>query len=274
LNIKKLVKWSTLIIAGLFIVALALTGCSGDVTTITEAGSTTVQPLAQDLADAYMAIDDAVAITIAGGGSSVGVASAADGTVDIGAASRELKPEEETLGLVKHHLASDGIAIVAHPSQDVTSLTTEEVRNIFSGNITNWAEVGGDNVTIVVIAREEGSGTRAAFEELVMKDEVITDDAILFPSNGALRTAVAGDEDSIGFLSFGYLDETVRAFDIDGVEATVANAINGDYPIVRPLYFLTLGELTGKVADFIDFCLGPDGQAIVAEDYIPTGPTS
>lgn len=269
----KLTKLSTLI-TGLLVVTLALTGCSGDVTTITEAGSTTVQPLAQDLADAYMAIDDTVAITVAGGGSSVGVASAADGTVDIGATSRELKPSEEGLGLVKHLLAKDGIAIVAHPSQNVTGLTTEEVRNIFSGNITNWSEVGGANAAIVVIAREEGSGTRAAFEELVMEDEVITDDAILFPSNGAVRTAVAGDEDSIGFLSFGYIDETVRVFDIDGVEATVENAISGDYPVVRPLYFLTLGEPTGKVADFIDFCLGPDGQAIVAEDYIPTGPTS
>jgi phosphate transport system substrate-binding protein len=255
--------------AVLLAVALALTGCGGSTTTITEAGSTTVQPLAQALADAFMANNPDVEVTVAGGGSSVGVQSAADGTVDIGAASRELKPEEETLGLVVHVLAKDGIAIVSHPSQNVTGLTLDQTRQIFSGNITNWSQVGGANATINVIAREEGSGTRAAFEELVMGDDVITEYAILLPSNGALRTAVAGDPNGIGFLSMGYLDETVKAFDIDGVAATIENCISDDYPIVRPLLFLTLGEPTGKVAEFINFCLGPDGQAIVAEDYIP-----
>jgi phosphate transport system substrate-binding protein len=120
-----------------------------------------------------------------------------------------------------------------------------------------------------VIAREEGSGTRAAFEELVMGDEVITATAILQPSNGALRTAVAGDPNAIGFVSFGYLDSSVKAFSIEGVAATVENCINETYPIVRPLLFLTLGEPEGAVKEFIDFCLGPEGQAIVAEDYIP-----
>jgi phosphate transport system substrate-binding protein len=270
LNIRRLVERSTLTIAGLLVLALALTGCGGSaVTTVTEAGSTTVQPLAQALADAFMADNPDVEITVAGGGSSVGVQSAADGTVDIGAASRELKPEEETLGLVVHVLARDGIAIVSHPSQGVTGLTLDQTKQIFSGNITKWSEVGGADEEITVIAREEGSGTRAAFEELVMGDEVITATAILQPSNGALRTAVAGDPNAIGFVSFGYLDSSVKAFSIEGVAATVENCINETYPIVRPLLFLTLGEPEGAVKEFIDFCLGPEGQAIVAEDYIP-----
>ena len=276
MNIRKLVKWSTLMIAGLLVVALALSGCTGNggTTTISMGGSTTVQPLAEALGSAYMATDDTVAITVSGGGSSVGVQSAADGTVDIGMASRALKESEEGLGLVEFVVAKDGIAIVAHPSQNVTGLTTEQVRNIFSGNITNWSEVGGADAAIAVICREEGSGTRAAFEEMVMGEDLITETALLLPSNGAVRTAVSEDENAIGFVSFGYLDATVKALDIDGVEATVETALSGDYPIVRPLLLLTLGEPTGKVAEFIDFCLSPDGQAIVAEDYIPTGPTS
>jgi len=270
MNIKQLVKRSTLMIAMLLAVAVALTGCNGDgVATITEAGSTTVQPLAQSLADAFMADNPDVEITIQGGGSSVGVQSAVDGTVDIGAASRALKPSEEGLGLAVHHLASDGIAIVSHATQTVNELTTEQVMQIFAGDITNWIEVGGADAVIAVIAREEGSGTRAAFEEMVMEDEVITGTAILLPSNGAVRTAVAEDPNSIGFISFGYLDASTKALDIDGVEATAENAISGDYPIVRPLLLVTLGEPTGKVKEFVDFCLSAEGQAIVAEDYIP-----
>jgi phosphate transport system substrate-binding protein len=216
-----------------------------------------------------MADNPDVEITVQGGGSSVGVQSVADGTVDIGAASRALKPSEEGLGLVVHHLASDGIAIATHPDQTVGELTTEQVRQIFAGDITNWSEVGGADAVIAVIAREEGSGTRAAFEEMVMEDEVITGTAILLPSNGAVRTAVAEDPDSIGFLSFGYLDDSTKALDIDGVAATVENAISGDYPVVRPLNFVTKGEPTGVVKAFIDFCLDTEGQSIVAEDYIP-----
>jgi phosphate transport system substrate-binding protein len=271
LKTKQSLKRVTLMVAMLLAVAVVLTGCNGDgVTKITEAGSTTVQPLAQSLADEFMAHNPDVEITVQGGGSSVGIQSAADETVDIGAASRAVTSEEIAEGgLLVHHLASDGIAIVTHPDQLVNELTTEQVMQIFAGDITNWSEVGEADAVIAVIAREEGSGTRAAFEELVMGDEVITETAILLPSNGAIRTAVAEDPDSIGFLSFGYLDETTKACDIDGVAATVANALSGDYPIVRPLNFVTKGEPTGKVKEFIDFCLSAEGQEIVAEDYIP-----
>ena len=273
MNIKRLAKCSGLVAALLLTVALALIGCAGgnggQVTTITMAGSTTVQPLAEELANNFTATRTDVQITVSGGGSSVGIQAAAAGTVDIGMASRDLKPEEETLGLVVHIIARDGIAIVCHPSQNVSNLTKNEVKLIFAGNITNWAEVGGVDAKINVYAREEGSGTRAAFEEMVMKETSITSSALLFPSNGALRTAVAGDPNGIGFISFGYLDASVKAFATDGVEATVANAKNATYPIVRPLLLLTKGAPTGKVQEFINFCLGPVGQAIVAKHYIP-----
>ena len=290
MNIKKLVKRSTLILAGLLVLALALVGCTGNggptPTTISMAGSTTVQPLAEDLADSYELIDTDVTITVAGGGSSAGVTAAGEGTADIGMASRAVKDSEsETYpDLVVHHIASDGIAVVtdADTAVNVTCLTLEQTALIFGGNITNWAEVGGVDATITVIAREEGSGTRAAFEELVLEDfgVVITDDAELYPSNGAVRTRVAELPYSCGFISFGYLDDTVDAFAMDAeegdgcVDATIENALSGDYPVVRPLNLLTDGEPTGKVDEFITWILGTAGQAIVAESYIPVGPTS
>src|SRR4030042_864606 len=171
----------------LVLAALVLGGCAQSASgTITEAGSTTIQPVAEKLAAAFKDKNPDITVTIQGGGSSVGIKSAADGTVDIGAASRELKPDEPKL--VKHLLARDGIAMVVHPDNSVTGLTKDQIIKIFAGEITNWSEVGGSNGTITVIAREEGSGTRGAFEEMVMGETLITEKAILQPSNGALRT--------------------------------------------------------------------------------------
>ncbi len=266
-------------LAGLIGLALLFTGCSDDTTPsgtttgktqeITEAGSTTVQPVAESLATAFMDNHPDIRIVIQGGGSSVGVKSAAEGTVDIGAASRELKASELELGVVTYVLAKDGIAIVVNPGNAVTGMTSAQVKEIYNGTITNWSEVGGADADINVVAREEGSGTRAAFEEMVMGEELITAGAILQPSNGAIRTTVAGDANAIGFLSFGYIDASVQAVSIDGVDATVENALNGTYPVVRPLLFITKGQPSGIVKEFIDFCLSEAGQRIVAEDYIP-----
>jgi len=262
-------RWSRvpiLSMVGLMLLALSvvLTGCNGGGSTITEAGSTTVQPVAEKLASAFMADNPDINIIIQGGGSSTGVKSCNDGTVDIGAASRELKSTEPNL--VKHTLARDGIAIGVHKDVPVSDLTMEQVRDIFSGVSTNWNEVGGDDIAIIVVAREEGSGTRAAFEEMVMDEELITDTAILQPSNGAVKTTVSNTPNSIGFLSFGYLDSSVKALAVDSVAGTVENAKNGTYPIVRPLYFLTKEEPMGIVKEFIDFCLGAEGQSIVEDE--------
>ncbi len=237
---------------------------------ISVAGSTTVQPVAEAVAEAFTAKNPNVQVDIQGGGSSVGVKSAGEGTVDIGAASREVKESElaDFPNLVIHTIARDGIAIAVNPDVAVDGLAKDEVRDIFAGEITNWSEVGGPDAPITVVSREEGSGTRGAFEEMVMGKEgpPIVDTAILFPSNGAVRTAVSTTPDSIGFLSFGYLDASVKALAVDGVDATVANALNGSYPVVRPLNMLTDGEPSGIVKDFLDFVLSEAGQAIVVEE--------
>jgi len=230
---------------------------------ISLAGSTTVQPVAEKLAEAFKAATPGVQIDVQGGGSSVGVKSAGQGTVDIGMASREVKDSEldEYPSLAIHTIA-------VHPGVAVDGLTVDQVRDIFAGAVTNWSEVGGPDKAIVVVSREEGSGTRGAFEELVMGKDgpVIVDTAILQPSNGAVKTTVSTTEDAIGFLSFGYLDDSVKALAIDGVEATVDNAKSGAYPVVRPLNMLTDGEPEGAVKAFLEFILSAEGQAVVEEE--------
>lgn len=261
-------------IHALILISFALLACVTSVgaVDIEVAGSTTVQPLAEKLAEAYEQINSSVRIVIYGGGSSVGIRSASDGTADIGNASREVKVSElaEYPNLVVSTIARDGIAIVTHQDIDINGLELEEVRAIFAGEITNWSEVGGQDLMISVVAREEGSGTRAAFEDMVMDEALIVLDAILLPSNGAVRTTISTTPSTIGFLSFGYIDSSMNTLAIDGVDATVSNAASGIYPVVRPLNMITDGQPSGAVADWLEFIMSTDGQAIVAaEGYIP-----
>jgi phosphate transport system substrate-binding protein len=235
------------------------------------AGSTTVQPLAE----AFMAQNSGVVIEVQGGGSSVGVTSAGEGTVDIGNASREIKDSElqEFPDLQIFTIARDGIAIITNPGTQLDSLSIDQVRQIFGGEITNFSEVGGPDAQIVVVSREEGSGTRAAFEELVMESgdaaTPITENALLQQSNGQVRTTVSTTPNSTGYLSFGFLDDSTSGVHIDGVGPTVDNVLNGSYPIARPLNMLTNGEPSPLAKAFLDYILSPEGQAIVAEDYVP-----
>ncbi|MFZ3152188.1 MAG: phosphate ABC transporter substrate-binding protein [Anaerolineaceae bacterium] len=240
---------------------------------ISVTGSTTVQPLAEIFAGEFMTANPDVVIDVQGGGSSVGVKAAGEGTSDIGTASREIKEEEKTefpnINVVV--IARDGIAAIVNPDVPVDNLTVEQIRAIFSGEITNWSEVGGPDEAILTVSREEGSGTRDAFQEMVMgKDVLITENAILQPSNGAVRTTVSTTPYSIGYLSFGYLDESVKALSIEGIAPTEENASNGTYPVVRPLNMLTNGEPEGIVKSFLDYVLSSEGQAVVKEEgYIP-----
>jgi len=243
------------------------------------AGSTTVQPLAEKLAEEFMKLNPGLTIEVQGGGSSVGVTSAGEGTVDIGMASRAIKDSEVAKfpDLQVFTIARDGIAIVTNPGVQLPGLSVEQVRSIFAGEITNFAEVGGPDAPITVISREEGSGTRAAFEELVMESKdaagekqtkLITDKALLQQSNGQVRTAVATTPNTIAYLSFGFLDSSVAPVVIDGVAPTVDNVRNGSYPISRPLNMLTKGAPNPLAQAFLDYILSNAGQEIVAEDYV------
>lgn len=280
------IKKNITLVVSLLIIAALVSACGGtstpgapvtdpttDNSTISVSGSTTVQPLAEKLAEAFMTENTGIRIDVQGGGSSVGVKAAGQGTSDIGMASREIKESElaEFPKLNVVVIARDGIAIVANADVTVSDLTVEQVRDIFSGKITNWKDLGGEDQNIIVVSREEGSGTRGAFEELLMgKDALITASAILQPSNGSIRTTVSTTPYSIGYMSFGYLDDTIKAISIGGIAPTEPNAADGSYPIVRPLNMLTNGEPTGAVKAFLDFILSDAGQKLVVEDgYIP-----
>lgn len=267
--------WLYLVVSVLLLIPLTLSACAGSDSTaedsatgtITTSGSTTVQPLAEKLAEAFSEYNPEINVIVQGGGSSVGIKAAIDQTSDIGMASRELK-ESEKPGLVETVIARDGIAIVCNPTQTVTDLSAEQIRMIFAGEITNWNQVGGADETITVVSREEGSGTRGAFEELIMDDSLITGGAILLPSNGSIRTTVSSDPNAIGFLSIGYVNSSIGVISVNGVQGSEENVKNGTYEIVRPLLFVTNGEPSGPVKEFIDFCLSTEGQSIVSQDYI------
>jgi len=236
---------------------------------LTIAGSTTVLPINQECARLLKEKYPALRISVAGGGSGHGIKSVGAGEIDIGAASRDVKPSEMERypDLKPVAIGKDSVAIVVHPSNRVNELTMEQASKIFAGEITNWKEVGGADEAIRVITREEGSGTREVFEKYVMKpfERELTGKASVKPSNGDVRATVSGDKNSIGYLSLGYLDPSVKAVKIDGVEATVKNVLAGKYPIVRTLYLITKGEPDELEKAFIDFVLSEEGQKVVED---------
>jgi phosphate transport system substrate-binding protein len=239
---------------------------------ITIVGSTSVQPAAEALATEYMKKNPDVKITVQGGGSSVGIKSVQDKTADIGTTSKNLK-DEESKGLTQWELGKDGIAIVVNKENKVSGLTLEQIKGIFSGEITNWKEVGGSDGEINVIVREEGSGTRDAILEMVLgsKDAKFVKEAIVQSSTEAVQQAVAQDPNAIGFISYAAVKDS-KALKVDNVSPTVETILDGTYKIQRPFIFLVKGEPTGAVKAFIDWANGPEGQEILkSEKVVPTG---
>ncbi|MCC6995248.1 MAG: phosphate ABC transporter substrate-binding protein [Deltaproteobacteria bacterium] len=260
----------TWIISAALVASVGAAGCKkkssggggGKADTITIAGSTSVQPFAEKWAEEYKGGQ----VDVQAGGSTAGIKAVKEGTAAIGMSSRELH-EEEKAGLVTTVVARDGIAVIMHPSNPVGDLTVEQVRDIYAGKITNWKDVGGADKGITVITREEGSGTRGAFEELVMgKEAHIAASAIVQGQTGGVRTMVTGDEAAIGYISIGQLTPKVKAAKLGGVEATEANVANGTYSVKRPFLFITKGEPAGAAKAFIDYVLSAEGQELARKE--------
>lgn len=267
-----------LVLAGLIVMLLiSIVGCarqqntsqdSGKLSgTLTIAGSTSVQPFSEVLAEAFQAKNAGVQVNVQGGGSSQGVEAAISGAANIGSVSRDVTPEEKAkANLVVTPIAVDGVAIVVNPANKITALTMEDVKNIYLGNIKNWKELGGNDAAITVVSREDGSGTRDAFSSIVMNKEDIVKNAIIQNSTGAVRTTVAGDENAIGYISLSKVNKDVKSLDIDGVIASEANIKAGTYKLQRPFIYITKGAPQGLAKTFIDFVLSDEGQNIIVKE--------
>ena len=256
---------------GLTIVIAVLAACGGEENTssttggslVTISGSTSVGPLAEKLAMNYEETAD-VKIEVNQIGSSAGITNAINGVSQIGMSSRDLKQEEIDSGIEELVIAYDGIVVVAHPSNPVKDLTMEQVKQIFTGDITNWQQVGGKDMEIVVVSREDGSGSRDAFQEIVgYESGQLIRNAIVASGNGNIKTTVATNKHAIGFISFEYIDESVSAMNINGVEALADNVLDGKYELSRPFLFVYKEGVPEAANQFMDFILSPDGQKIV-----------
>jgi len=240
--------------------------CRGDrsANDLTLAGSTSIQPFADRWAEVFMEKRPGLGVDVQGGGSSAGIQACVSGACQIGMSSRELKGSEKELHEIV--IARDGLAIIVHPSNPVRALTLAEVKQIFDGDLKSWALLGGENKRITVVTREEGSGTRGAFQELVMGKTRVFSGAITQDSNGTVREIVAHDPAAIGFISLGLVNDQVRALDLDGAAANEENIRSGRYKLVRPFLFVSRGEPTGLAKAFVDFVLSAEGQALVQEE--------
>ena len=243
---------------------------------ITVEGSTTVLPIAQKAAEVYMEKDKSADIIVRGGGSGVGIASLIDGGCDIADASRPIKDSEldkavaNGKSLKAHVIAMDGIAVIVHPSNKISALTRKQVKDIYTGKISNWSQLGGNNEKIVVISRDTSSGTFEAFGELVLDKQKVRPDAIMQASNQAVASTVARTPGSIGYVGLGYVSSSVKALEIDGIIPSKETVLTNKYPIARPLFMYTNGEPKGLVKRFIDFIKSPEGQKLAEEEgYVP-----
>jgi len=238
-------------------------------------GSTTLLPVAQEAAVQFTALNPAAKVEIQGGGSSVGIAQLEQGVVDLVNSSRDLNPGEGGGRLVDFKVAFDVIALVVNPANPVRNLTGEQVRAIFTGGFTNWKDVGGPDREIVVVVRDQASGTREMFDRKALgatadRRVLCVASAIESASNGVVREVVAATAGAVGYVSSGYVNDRIKALRLDGVAPGRKAAASGRYPLARFLHMITMGRPEGALKGYIDLVLSDDFQReIVATEYIP-----
>jgi len=271
---KTTAKLISLILTSVILIA-SVAGCqsggnengTGRVTIV---GSSTLLPIIQAASEEYVKDHPDAKVDVQGGGSSVGIESTISGTAAIGMCSRELKPEEAEKGLFKTPIAVDAIAIIVNPDNPVHGLTKEQAMKIFSGKITNWTEVGGKDEEIILINRDEASGTREAFFKLLMGERDFLKKAIIQPGSGQVRSIVGQTPGAVGYLSRGYVTNEVKVLALDSVRPSISTIRDKTYPLSRTLYLLTKEKPRGPAKDFIDFVLSPGVQkCIVGTAYEP-----
>ena len=282
----------------LLLCLLLLAGCAGrggaqssvSGAAIENIGSDTIVNLALAWAEAYQAQHPDIRISVTGGGSGTGIAALINGTADIANASRAMKPEEraqaEANGIQPYEItiARDAIAVIVHPSNPVESLSLPQISDIYSGKITNWREVGGEDRPIVLLSRETNSGTHVYFLEEVLRlgdktnKTLFSADTLLLPSSEGITAEIRQNPNAIGYDGLGYVTPDVKTLavaarpDAPYVLPSIESVNAGTYPIARPLYMYTRGEPTASIKDYIDWILSAQGQAIVARlGFVPLG---
>ena len=242
-------------------------------------GSTTVLPVMQSAGEAFMAVNPDIFLTISGGGSGNGIKALNEGLCEIAMSSRDIKPSEVEQARAKGvepfriPVAVDALVPVVHSGNQVKELSLDQLRAVYAGEITNWSQLGGADLSIVVISRDTSSGTFETWEEIVMRGAKVFPGALLQASNGAVAQAVAGNPRAIGYIGFGYLTDSLNKLDVNGIEATAESALSKTWPIARELYIFTNGQPEGNIKKLVAYLLDPQkGQRAVAETgFIPLG---
>lgn len=244
---------------------------------LTIKGSDTVLPLAQKTAESYMGQHKEAAITVVGGGSGTGITALMDGNTDIAMSSRDLKAEEKLklkekgLDIEVMTVGIDALAVVVNPENKVQKLTREQLEGIFTGTITNWSEVGGESMEIVVYSRENSSGTYEFFKEHVMDKKNYSSKVLNMPATGAIVQSISQTKGAIGYIGMAYITPDVRALEVsydagaNFYAPSFENAMNKTYPISRPLYYIFDKAKKVNLQPYLDFCLSAEGQALVKE---------
>ena len=274
MRVKKLM---TLLTAGMLTMA-CLTGCGGNSGndaqqgstlsgSITLSGSTSMEKLSKALQEGFMTSNRGVTVNVEFNGSSAGIEQVLKGSVNIGNASRNLKEAEVSEGAVENIVAIDGIAVIVDNANKVTDITTEELQQIYTGEVTNWSQIGGTDTPIVVIGREAGSGTRGAFEEL-LEIEDKCEYAQELDSTGTVLANVSATPGAIGYVSLDVINDTVTTVKLDGVEPTEENIAGGSYSLCRPFVMATKGEISEQdevTQAFFAYIASEEGQAIIKQ---------
>jgi phosphate transport system substrate-binding protein len=240
-------------------------------------GSTTLLPITMKALESFKTIKPEISISVEGSGSGNGIKAILDGTTDICNSSREMKPKEFEQGKasgrkIKEIVVSyDMIVPIVHPSNKVSNLTVDQLKGIFDGSITNWKQVGGEDMNIVVVSRDSSSGTFEYWHESVMNKTDVRKDALMQASSGAIMNTVSNNKKAIGYDGFGYVDKTVKGLDVNGIQANLKNGKSGKYPISRKLYmYVDENRYSPEAKAFVNYLLSKEGQKKVSEaGFIP-----
>jgi phosphate transport system substrate-binding protein len=262
---KKALFLTVVLLAGVLFV-----GCSkdnrGERQKVTISGSTSVGAVMEPLVEEYKkTLSSDIDLEVQQIGSSSGIKNTIEGTSEIGMTSRDLKGDEKKADLSETKIALDAIAIITNGDNKVSNLTKEQVKDIFTGKLSNWKELGGHDRPIVVVSREDGSGTREGFESIVgYGPEELIKSALISDGSGNIKTTVSNNKNAIGYISLGYVDKSVKSVSIDGVVPSNENVKTHKYAISRPFLLIYKDEkLTEEGQKFIDYILGEDGQKVV-----------